>query len=38
MVSKYEENNLPLDIVWLDYTLLNNYTNFEVNKTAFPDL
>ena len=38
MMQKYTDASLPLDVVWLDITYMENYADFTVNKTAYPDL
>lgn len=30
VVEKYEENDLPLDVMWADIEYMNEYRNFEV--------
>jgi alpha-glucosidase len=38
VVAKYKENNIPLDVMWLDIPYMDGYADFTVNKTAFPDI
>ena len=38
MVSSYDDNNLPLDVVWLDIPYMKDFADFTVDKEAFPDL
>jgi alpha-glucosidase (family GH31 glycosyl hydrolase) len=35
VIAKYEENNLPLDTIWSDIDVLNNYISFEVGRENF---
>ena len=38
VIAKYAENNFPLDTVYFDIPYMNNFEDFTVNTTAFPDL
>lgn len=38
VIAKYQANNLPLDVMWLDIPYMKNYADFSVDTTAFPDL
>lgn len=37
-VGNYSEAGIPLEGIWLDIPYLDNYSDFTVNKTAFPDI
>lgn len=37
-VNQYQLQNFPLDAIFLDIPYMDNYVDFTVNKTAFPDL
>lgn len=38
VVNGYESVGMPLETIWLDIPYLNDYADFSVNTTAFPDL
>ena len=38
VVQNYRENNLPLDAVCMDIDYMDNYKDFTVDKSKFPDL
>lgn len=37
-VGEYRTQGFPLDAIFLDIPYMDNYVDFTVNKTAFPDL
>lgn len=38
VVAQYEANSIPLDVMWLDIPYMDGYSDFTVNKTAFPNI
>ncbi|MBQ7066996.1 MAG: alpha-glucosidase [Lachnospiraceae bacterium] len=38
VVKNYRDNQIPLDMVYLDIDYMERYKDFTVNKEAFPDL
>lgn len=38
VVTKYAENNMPLDTIFLDIPYMDNYVDFTVNKKDFATL
>jgi alpha-glucosidase len=38
VVEGYNKANIPLETVWLDIPYLDDYADFTVNYTAFPDI
>jgi alpha-glucosidase len=38
VIGNYSATNLPLEVVYFDIPYMNNYADFSVNNTAFPDL
>lgn len=37
-INGYKASGLPLEGVWIDQHYLSNFSNFDVNTTAFPNL
>ncbi len=37
VVSKYRENHIPLDMIYMDIDYMEDYKDFTVNKENFPD-
>ena len=38
VLEKYDQNNIPLEGIWLDIEYMEQYRNFEVDKKRFPNL
>jgi alpha-glucosidase len=38
MVDGYAQADMPLEGVWIDIPEMDNFQDFTINKTAFPDL
>lgn len=38
VIGNYSAANLPLEVVYFDIPYMDNYADFSVNKTAFPNL
>lgn len=38
VVANYSSHNIPLEVIWLDIPYMNNYADFSVDTTTFPNL
>jgi alpha-glucosidase (family GH31 glycosyl hydrolase) len=36
VIKGYEENNLPLDTLWLDIDYMIDYEDFTIDESRFP--